>query len=110
MCALKTGLMTLMTLNPGLDLLHVESGISTIIIRNGVSFVRSIPVTDVPSKKPSKWSTPMWAKNIIPSVVWTDSGTITLAPSPLKLGYHRSVDVYYLLPTTRELPKCSALG
>ena len=52
----------------------------------------------------------MWAKNIIPNVVWTDDNIYSPAPSLLKLGYHRSVDVYYLLPTTRELPKCSALG
>ena len=102
--------MTLTTLNPDLDPLHVESGINTIITRNRVSFVWSIPVTDVPSEEPSKWSTPMWAKNIIPSVVWTDGDIIVLAPSLLKLGYHRSVDAYYQLPTTRELPKCSALG
>ena len=53
---------------------------------------------------------PMWAKNIIPNVVWTDGDIYSLAPSLLKLGYHRSVDAYYLLLTTRELPKCSALG
>ena len=52
----------------------------------------------------------MWAKNIIPNVVWTDSDIHVPAPSLLKLGYHRSVDVYYLLLTTRELPKHSALG
>ena len=52
----------------------------------------------------------MWAKNIIPNVVWTDGDIYSLAPSPLKLGYHQSVDAHYLLPTTRELPKCSALG
>ena len=50
--------MTLTTLNPDLEPLHVERGINTIITRNGVSFVWSIPVTDVPSEKPSKWSTP----------------------------------------------------
>ena len=52
----------------------------------------------------------MWAKNIIPNVVWTDGDIYSPAPSLLKLGYHRSVDAHYLLPTTRELPKCSALG
>ena len=52
----------------------------------------------------------MWAKNIIPNVVWINGDIYSLAPSLLKLGYHRSVDVHYLLPTTRELPKCSALG
>ena len=52
----------------------------------------------------------MWVKNIIPDVVWTDGDTYSPAPSLLKLGYHRSVDAYYLLPTTRELPKCSAFG
>ena len=102
--------MTLTTLNPDLDPLHVGSGINTIITRNGACFVRSIPVTDVPSEKPSKWSTPMWAKNIIPSVVWADGDIIAPAPSLLKLGYHRSIDVYYQLSTTRELPKCSTLG
>ena len=53
---------------------------------------------------------PLWAKNIIPSVAWIDGDIYSPAPSLLKLGYHRSVDVHYLLPTTRELPKCSALG
>ena len=52
----------------------------------------------------------MWAKNIIPNMAWTNGDIYSLAPSLLKLGYHRSVDAYYLLPTTRELPKCSALG
>ena len=52
----------------------------------------------------------MWAKNIIPNVVWTDGDIHVPAPSLLKLGYHQSVDAYYLLPTTRGLPKCSALG
>ena len=52
----------------------------------------------------------MWVKNIIPNVVWNNSDIDTPAPSLLRLGYHRSVDVHYLLPTTRELPKCSALG
>ena len=52
----------------------------------------------------------MWAKNIIPNVVWTDGDIYSPAPSPLELGYHRSVDAHYLLPTTRELPECSALG
>ena len=52
----------------------------------------------------------MWAKNIIPNVVWTDGDIYSLAPSLLKLGYHRSIDAHYLLPTTREMPKCSALG
>ena len=52
----------------------------------------------------------MWAKNIIPNMVWTDGDIFSPAPSLLKLGYHWSVDAYYLLPTTRELPKCSALG
>ena len=98
-----------MTLNLGLDPIHVESGINTFITRNGTSCWH-IPVTDVPSEKSSKWSTPMWAKNIIPNVVWTDGDIYLPAPSPLKLGYHRSVDAHYLLPTTRELPKCSALG
>ena len=102
--------MTLTTLNPDLDPLHVGSGINTFITQNGVSFVRSITVTNVPSEKPSKWSTPMWAKNIIPSVVWTNGNIISPAPSLLKLGYHRSVDAYYQRPTTRELPKCFALG
>ena len=102
--------MTLMTLNPDLELLHVERGINTIITRNGASFVRSILVTDVPSEKPSKWSTPMWAKNIIPNVVWTDGDIYVPAPALLKLGYHRSVDAYYRLPTTRGLPQRSALG
>ena len=102
--------MTLMTLNPGLDPIHVESGINTFITQNGTSPCRHIPVTDVPSEKTSKWSTPTWAKNIIPNVVWIDGDIFSLAPSLLKLGYHRSVDADYLLPTTRELPKCSALG
>ena len=102
--------MTLTTLNPGLDPIHVESGINTFIIRNGTSPCWHIPVTDVPSEKSSKWSTPMWVKNIFPNVVWIDGNNFSLAPSPLKLGYHRSVDAHYLLPTTRELPKCSALG
>ena len=52
----------------------------------------------------------MWAKNIIPNMVWIDSDIYLPAPSLHKLGYHRSVDVYYLLPTTKELPKCSAFG
>ena len=52
----------------------------------------------------------MWAKNIIPNMVWTNSDIHSPAPSLLKLGYHRSVDAHYLLLTTRELPKCSALG
>ena len=98
------------TCNPGLDPIHVESGINTFIIRNGTSPCRRIPVTDVPSEKSSKWSTPLWVKNIIPNVVWTDGDIFLPAPSLLKLGYHRSVDAHYLLPTTRELPKCSALG
>ena len=102
--------MTLTTLNPDLEPLHVERGINTSITRNRVSFVRSISFTDVLSEKPSKWSTPMWAKNIIPNVVWTDGDIYVPAPVLLKLGYHRSVDAYYLLPTTRELPQCSALG
>ena len=102
--------MTLMTLNPGLDPIHVESGINTFITRNGTSLCRHIPVTNVPSEKSSKWSTPMWAKNIIPNVVWIDGDIYLPAPSLLRLGYHRSVDVHYLLPTTRELPKRSALG
>ena len=110
MRTLKLGLMTLMTLNPGLDPIHVESGINTFITRNRTSPYWHIPVTDVPLEKSSKWSTPMWAKNIIPNVVWTDGDIYSLAPSLLKLGYHRSVDAHYLLPTTRELPKCSALG
>ena len=102
--------MTLTTLNPGLDPIHVESGLNTFITRNGTSPCWHIPVTDVPSEKSSKWSTPLWAKNIIPSVAWIDGDIYSLAPSSLKLGYHRSVDAHYLLPTTRELPKCSALG
>ena len=102
--------MTLTTLNPGLDPIHVESGINTLIARNGTSLCRHIPVTDVPSEKSSKWSTPMRVKNIIPNVVWIDDDIYSLAPSLLRLGYHRSVDVHYRLPTTRELPKCSALG
>ena len=110
MRALGSGLMTLMTLNPDLDPLHVGSGINTIITQNGVSFVQSIPATNVPSEEPSKWSTPTRAKNIIPSVVWTDGDIITLTPSLQKLGYHQSVDAYYQLPTTRELPKCSPFG
>ena len=61
-------------------------------------------------ERSSTWSTPMWAKNIIPNEVWTDGDIFSPAPSFLKLGYHRSIDAYYLLPTTRELPKCSALG
>ena len=52
----------------------------------------------------------MWVKNIIPNVLWIDGDIYTPAPSPLKLGYHQSVDADYLLQTTRELPKCSALG
>ena len=52
----------------------------------------------------------MWAKNIIPNVVWTDGDIFSPAPSLLKLGYHRSIDAHYLLPTTKELPKCSAFG
>ena len=52
----------------------------------------------------------MWAKNTIPNVAWTDGNIYSPAPSLLKLGYHQSVDAHYLLPTTRELPKCSALG
>ena len=52
----------------------------------------------------------MWAKNIIPNVTGTDGDIYSPAPSLHKLGYHRSVDVYYLLLTTRELPECSALG
>ena len=52
----------------------------------------------------------MWAKNIIPNVAWTDGNIFTPAPLLLQLGYHRFVDAHYLLPTTRELPKCSALG
>ena len=108
--ALKAGLMTLTTLNPGLDPIHVESGINTFIIRNRTSLCRHILVTDVPSEKSSKWSNPMWAKNIIPNVVWTDGDIYLPAPSLLKLGYHRSIDVHYLLLTTRELPNCSALG
>ena len=102
--------MTLTTLNPGLDPIHVESGINTFITRNGTSLCWHISVTDVPSEKSSKWSTLMWAKNIILNVVWTDGDIYSPAPSLLKLGYHRSVDAYYLLLTTRELPKCSALG
>ena len=104
------GLMTLMTLNPGLEPYMWNVASNTIITRNGVSFVRSIPVTDVPSEKPSKWSTPMWAKNIIPNVVWTDGDIYVPAPVLLRLGYHRSVDAYYRLPTTRGLPQRSALG
>ena len=88
----------------------MESGINTFIPQNGTSPCRHIPVTDVPSEKSSTWSTPMWAKNIIPNVVWTDGDIYLLAPSLLKLGYHWSVDAHYLLPTTRGLPKCSALG
>ena len=95
-----------MTLNPGLDPIHVESGINMFITRNGISLCRHIPVTDVPSEKSSKWNTP----NIIPNVAWTEGDIYSPAPSLLKLGYHRSVDAYYLLPTTKELPKCSALG
>ena len=53
---------------------------------------------------------PMWAKNIIPNVVWIDGNIYLLAPSLHKLGYHWSVDAHYLLPTTKELPKCSAFG
>ena len=102
--------MTLTTLNPGLDPIHVESGINTSITQNGASLCRHIPVTDVPSEKSSKWSTPLWAKNIIPNVVWIDGDIFSPAPSLLKLGYHQSVDAYYLLPTTRGLPKCSTLG
>ena len=98
------------TLNPGLDPIHVESGINTFITRNGTSPCRHIPVPDVPSEKSSKWSTPMRAKNIIPNVAWTDGNILSPAPSLLKLGYHQFVDAHYLLPTTRELPKCSALG
>ena len=52
----------------------------------------------------------MWAKNIIPNVAWTNGDIYSPAPSLLKLGYHRSVDAHYLLQTTRELPKRSALG
>ena len=102
--------MTLMTLNPGLGPIHVESGINMFITRNRTSPCRHIPVTNVPSEKSSKWSTPMWAKNIIPNVAWIDGDIYSLAPSLLKLGYHQSVDANYPLPTTRELPKCSALG
>ena len=102
--------MTLTTLNPDLDPIYVESDINTFITQSGTSLCRHIPVTDVPSGKSSKWSTPLWAKNIIPNVAWTDSDIYSLAPLLLKLGYHRSIDVYYLLPTTRELPQCSALG
>ena len=102
--------MTLMTPNPGLDPIHVESGINMFIIQNRTSLCWHIPVTDVPSEKSSKWSTPMWVKNIIPNVVWIDSDIFSLAPSLLKLGHHQSVDAYYLLPTTRKLSKCSALG
>ena len=102
--------MTLTTLNPGLDPIHVESSINMFITQNGTSPCRHILVTNVPSEKSSKWSTPMWAKNIIPNVVGTDGDIYSPAPSLLKLGYHRSVDVHYLLPTTRELPKCSTLG
>ena len=102
--------MTLTTLNPGLDPIHMESGINMFFTRNGISPCRHIPVTNVPSEKSSKWSTPMWAKNIIPNMAWTDGDIYSPAPSLLKLGYHRSVDAHYLLPTTRELPKCSALG
>ena len=87
--------MTLTTLNPDLEPLHVERGINPIITQNGVSFVWSISVTNVPSEKPSKWSTPMWAKNIIPNVVWTDGDIYVPAPVLLKLGYHRSIDAYY---------------
>ena len=58
----------------------------------------------------SMTSTPMWAKNIIPNVVWIDGDIYLPAPSLHKLGYHWSVDVHYLLPTTKELPKCSAFG
>ena len=82
--------MTLMTLNPGLDPIHVESGINTFITRNGTSLRWHIPVTDVPSEKSSKWSNPMRAKNIIPNVAWTDGDIFSLAPSPLKLGHHQS--------------------
>ena len=88
----------------------MESGINTFITRNGTSLCRNLPVTEVPSEKSSKWSTPLWVKNIIPNVVWTDADIFSPAPSLLKLGYHRSVDAYYLLPATRELPKRSALG
>ena len=102
--------MTSTTLNPGLDPIHVESGINMSITRNGTFPCRHIPVTNVPSEESSKWSTPMWAKNIIPNVVWTDGDIFSPAPLPLKLGYHRSVDAHYLLLTTRELPECSALG
>ena len=102
--------MTLTTLNPGLDPIHMESGINMFITRNGTSPCQHIPVTDVPSEKSSKWSTPMWVKNIIPNVVWTDGDIFLPAPSLLKLGYHQSVDAHYLLPTTKELPKCSAFG
>ena len=101
--------MTLTTLNPGLDPIHVESGINTFITRNGTSPCQHIPVTDVPSERSSKWSTPMWVKNIIPNVVWINGDIYMPAPSLLKLGYHRSIDAYYLLPTTRELPKRSTL-
>ena len=51
----------------------------------------------------------MWMKNIIPNEVWTDEAS-SFGPIPLKLGYHRSVVANYDLQTTRELPKCSALG
>ena len=51
----------------------------------------------------------MWMKNIIPNEVWTDEAS-SFGPNPLKLGYHRSVVANYDLQTTRELPKCSALG
>ena len=110
MRALNSGLMTLTTLNPGLDPIHVESGINMFIIRNWTSLCQHIPATDVPSEKSSKWSTPMWVKNIIPNVVWTNGDIYSPAPSLLKLGYHQSVDAYYVLPTTRGLPKCSTFG
>ena len=50
----------------------MESDINMFITQNETSLCQHIPVTNVPSEKSSKWSTPMWAKNIIPNVVWTD--------------------------------------
>ena len=52
----------------------------------------------------------MWAKNMIPNLEWSDGDIFSPVPFSLKLGYHRSIDAYYLLQTTRELPKCSTLG
>ena len=90
--------MTLTTPNPGLDPIHMESGINMFIIRNGTSLCQHIPVTDVPSEKFSKWSTPMWAKNIIPNVVWTD-GDIFLS----RTGIFTFFSPYFSLTLTKAI-------